>query len=152
MRNSKFVLCPRGRATVSIRLFETMELGRVPVILSDEWVPPDGPDWPGCSLRVPERRVGGLPALLRSCEPNAEEMGRQARAAWEQWFSPQMRVARTVSYAEDLLRGRGENDSEEHYQKQWLSAGFAWKTAALRLEEVVQQGRLLDKIKAQLFK
>ena len=31
---SKFVLCPRGVGASTIRLFETMRMGRVPVILS----------------------------------------------------------------------------------------------------------------------
>ncbi len=39
---SKFVLCPRGRATSSIRFYEAMALGRVPVVIADDWVPPQG--------------------------------------------------------------------------------------------------------------
>ena len=40
---STFVLCPRGNGTASIRLFETLAAGRVPVILADSWVPPAAP-------------------------------------------------------------------------------------------------------------
>ncbi len=42
---SKFVLCPRGYGTSSFRLFETMQSGRVPVIISDAWVPCSNIEW-----------------------------------------------------------------------------------------------------------
>src|SRR2546423_4170060 len=35
---SKFILCSRGVGTSSVRLFDTMRMGRVPVILSDQWL------------------------------------------------------------------------------------------------------------------
>src|SRR5258706_12122572 len=58
LKESKFVLCPRGLGTSSIRLYETLALGRVPVILSDKWVAPEGPDWAAFSLPVEERDAG----------------------------------------------------------------------------------------------
>ena len=84
---SQFVLCPGGYGPTSYRLFETMEMGRVPVILSDEWVPPSGPRWEEFSVRVPEHLVGELPIILKRLSDQHEEMGRRARVAWEQWFA-----------------------------------------------------------------
>ncbi|HEY3673394.1 MAG TPA: exostosin family protein [Acidimicrobiia bacterium] len=84
---SKFVLCPRGHGTSSIRLFEALAAGRVPVIVSDDWVPPLGPDWDSISVRWPER--GPFDALLRrleELEPAATEMGVRARAAFDEWL------------------------------------------------------------------
>ena len=46
---SKFVLCPRGQGTSSIRLYETLASGRVPVIIADDWVARRGPDRDRCS-------------------------------------------------------------------------------------------------------
>ncbi|HVR84647.1 MAG TPA: exostosin family protein [Planctomycetota bacterium] len=88
-QESKFVICPRGVGTSSIRLFEAMEMGRAPVILSDEWVAPDGPDWPSFSVRVEEREIPRLGAILRQREADAEALGRQARAEWERVYSPE---------------------------------------------------------------
>lgn len=85
---SRFVLCPRGLGASSVRLFDVMRMGRVPVILSDEWLAPEGPDWSSFSVRVPERDVWTLPDLLEKLAPDAEEMGHAARQAWEAWFSP----------------------------------------------------------------
>lgn len=87
---SRFILCPRGYGASSFRLFEAMQLGRAPVILSDAWVPPDGPDWSACSLRISERGVANLPAILRQHADQWASLGQRARAAWEEWFGPRV--------------------------------------------------------------
>ena len=71
-----------------MRLFETMRAGRPPVILADDWVPPDGPAWERFSVRVREEDYRSIPARREALEPEAAAMGRQARQAWEEWFSP----------------------------------------------------------------
>jgi hypothetical protein len=101
---SKFVLCPRGYACSTWRLYETLKAGRVPVIISDQWVPPQGPAWDTCSIRVPERRVAEIPALLERLEPQAETMARAARLAWEDWFSNQTIFHRMVEWCLLLQR------------------------------------------------
>lgn len=85
---SKFVLCPRGFGTSSIRIFETMSMARVPVIISDRWQPPPGIPWNEVSVRVPERDVARIPQILRDLASEAERMGRQAREVFNQKFSP----------------------------------------------------------------
>lgn len=87
MARSKFVLCPRGVGVSSWRLFETMRAGRVPVIISDDWVRPPGPDWDAFSLFVPEARVGDLPGLLEREEHRTARMGAKARQEWERWYA-----------------------------------------------------------------
>ena len=64
MAQSKFILCPRGVGVSSWRLFETMRAGRVPVIISDSWIPPNGPKWESFALFVKESEVGQLPMIL----------------------------------------------------------------------------------------
>ena len=86
--SSKFVLCPRGISASSFRLFETMQSGRVPVILSDPWVPPRGIDWDRCTLRVRERDIERLPEICLANEGRWKEMAQDARVTWEKWFSP----------------------------------------------------------------
>jgi hypothetical protein len=103
---SKFVLCPRGHGTASIRLFEVMSAGRVPVIISDEWVPPAGPTWEEFSLRWPESRVADLPRALGDIEHAAALMGSKAYAAFQTWFTPEIAIKRQLDDLEQLLRGR----------------------------------------------
>ena len=50
------MICPRGWGSSSIRLFEVMEMGRVPVIISDAWVN-EAPKWADFSVRVSEADV-----------------------------------------------------------------------------------------------
>lgn len=88
LQASKFCLCPRGRSPSSWRLFETLRAGRVPVIISDAWLPPpiDTP-WEAFSIRVPERQVRAIPEILRNREADAPAMAQRAREVYEQWFS-----------------------------------------------------------------
>lgn len=89
LRDSRFVLCPRGIGASSIRVFEAMRLGRVPVIVSDAWIAPPVGDWSRFSLRVPEARVAEIPDLCRANADRAAAMGREARAAYEAFFAPE---------------------------------------------------------------
>ncbi len=84
--DSRFVLCPAGLGPSSYRLFETMEMGRVPVILSDQWVPPPGPRWSEFSLHLPESSVPELEAILTQHLPDQPRMARRAREEWLRWF------------------------------------------------------------------
>ena len=84
---SKFVLCPRGLSVSSIRLFETMRMGRVPVILSDGWIEPPGPEWERFAIRLPEREFARLPRILAEREHESVEMGERARREWLEWFA-----------------------------------------------------------------
>ena len=84
---SKFILCPRGFGANSYRLYETLEMGIPPVIISDEWVPTAGPAWEDFSLRLAEAEIATLPQVLVAKEEEAERMGKLARQAWEEWFA-----------------------------------------------------------------
>ncbi|MDP9284015.1 MAG: glycosyltransferase family 47 protein [Actinomycetota bacterium] len=99
---SAFVLCPRGGGTSTFRLFETMMLGRVPVIISDQWVPPVGPDWQSFSVRVGEGELEALPALLEERQSEAVSMGEAARLAWLDWFSETTSFHRIVDWCLEL--------------------------------------------------
>lgn len=103
---SQFALCPRGLAVSTRRMFDAMQAGRVPVILSDDWVPPVGPDWAAFSLRVPEADVGRVPALLERAEYRAAAMGAAARRAWEQWFARDVCFHRIVEWCLSIRAAR----------------------------------------------
>jgi hypothetical protein len=105
-KRSRFILCPRGVAPSSIRLFEAMCLGRVPVILSDEWLPPAGPDWDRFSLRIPESEAAHVPQILVEKESAADEMGLIARSEWEKHFSPDIIFHRVVELCFEIRQSR----------------------------------------------
>ncbi len=103
---SRFVLCPRGYGTSSVRLFEAMQLGRAPVIISDAWVPCEGLDWDSFSIRVPQSDIGSLESILRQRADDAAELGRRARQAWEAHFSEESSFHQVVSWCLSIQQSK----------------------------------------------
>lgn len=91
MLRSKFVLCPRGHGTSSIRFYETLAAGRVPVVIADDWLPPFDIDTSAFALRWPEGTTEGLIEMLEAEEPRASELGTAARETYETYFAPNVR-------------------------------------------------------------
>jgi hypothetical protein len=87
IRSSKFSVCPRGYGASSIRLFESMKLGVCPVIISDQWKLPEGPDWKACSLIVSEKQVKNLEKLISKREDDYLKLGTNAAKMYNQYFS-----------------------------------------------------------------
>jgi hypothetical protein len=128
IRSTLFPLAPRGLGTTTLRLYEIMRLGRVPVILSDNWVPPDDIPWNEFSIRVTEQRVRDLPEILAAMESWAEEMGENARLAWEKWCRPgpplmrylAQRLASIILLRDPEFDGRAMKDD-------WSNQRFMWQ-------------------------
>lgn len=99
---SRFVLCPRGRGTSTFRLYETLANGRVPVIISDDWVPPGGPDWDSFTIRCRERSIKDLPQLIRERSDEWGMMSTAATHAYEEFFSPSASFHRHAELWEEL--------------------------------------------------
>jgi len=106
LKTSKFVLCPRGSGPSSYRIFEAMKAARVPVVISDQWVPPPGPRWESFAIRIPEADVAQIPTVLERMEPEAERRGMLAREAWEEWFSRESAFHFVSECCLDMLRSR----------------------------------------------
>jgi len=117
MANSKLSLCPRGSGPGTHRVFESMEMGRCPVIVNDDWVPPEGPAWQDCSIRVAERKLKNLHDIMREHEPRWRELGRAARLEWERWFAPETFVYRTFQSIETISNIR--KFEERKFRKKW---------------------------------
>lgn len=88
-QRSKYVLCPRGTGVSSVRIFEMMEAGIAPVIISDDWLPPSGPNWEEFALFVSEKEIAGIYAKVKAHESEFAQRGAAARRAWECFFSPE---------------------------------------------------------------
>jgi len=121
LARSRFTLCPAGAATSSYRLFEAMRAGSVPVVLSDQLVLPEGPDWSKCSVRVPVSQIDELPRLLRQVE-DPELMGRQAQQAFERYFSSE-RMLEHVARELQALGAPDLGQSRRQFRRQLWSEG-----------------------------
>jgi hypothetical protein len=104
---SKFVLCPRGRGTSSIRMYEAMSAGCVPVIIADDWVPPHGIDLNRCTIRWPEGRAKGLLDRLELLEPHWDEMSAAAVATFDDNFGPEASYHRIIELCSQLVGAAG---------------------------------------------
>ena len=152
MQDSKFVLCPRGLGPATYRVYEAMQLGRVPVILSDDWVPPAGPAWPDFAIRIAESRVDEVLEVIREHEADAGEMGAAARRAWEQWFAPDIVFYRALQAIESICLERA-NDYAETMHRRWRSLPVQWKlgwTVPQRFALSLKQGKLVESAKRQI--
>src|SRR5262249_44306752 len=88
--SARFILCPRGQGTGSIRLFEVLKAGRVPIIISDEYVLPQlrGPTgWSDGALIVGEGAISEIPALIQRKMEAWPRMAANARRIWEENFA-----------------------------------------------------------------
>ena len=81
-----------------------MELGVAPVIISDDWVPFDGPPWERFSIRIPERHIPDLEIILEERASESQVLGREARSAWEEWISQPVSFHRLVELCGNLSK------------------------------------------------
>jgi hypothetical protein len=100
--NSEFILCPRGYNTSSMRVYEVMSLGRVPIIISDNWIRPNGPNWDQFSVSVKENEIHKLKEVIERFKSRSKEMGESARTEWEKWFSNDVYVDKILSKIKKL--------------------------------------------------
>ena len=133
---SKFVLCPRGAGTASIRLFETLAAGRVPVILSDEWVAPPGPDWKQCALQFAEADIASIPERLEAAEAQYPALSAGAQAIHLEWFASGVIFHRLLEECAGLLAARA---ADLRPRRNLRYAELAWQQAKQQLRGRVGQ-------------
>lgn len=122
LRRTRFVLCPRGNGVGTVRMFETLESARVPVIISDQYVLPAEIDWDACAVRVRERDVRKIPALLRERAADWPRLAQNARQIWEENFSDAACLSRlTADLRAFLATPQGEPPTQQlRLRSYWL--------------------------------
>jgi hypothetical protein len=126
--SSHFGLCPRGASAGGLRLYEVMQMGVCPVIISDTLMLPVGPDWNSFAIRVPERRIKHLDTILEGYVAESAVRGRLAREAYEQWFAPAVVFNNVIAACERIRSKR--RISERWIQPFW---GFMlWRLRFVR--------------------
>jgi hypothetical protein len=132
---SRFVLCPRGKGTSSIRLYETLAAGRVPVIVADDWVAAPGPDWERFSIRWPEGRTNGLIDLLEGRDRDWPAMSNAAAKAYRDFFAPDVWFHNVVDLCSELRQSvrMGDFPRAGRRDRAFISAGAdvaRWRTTS----------------------
>lgn len=137
MADSKFVLCPRGMGTSSFRLFEAMEAGRAPVIISNQWVEPNFVDW-DFVVRIPEHDVLSIPDYLSSIADEANDRGEAARRAWEKTFAPDQVFHTAIDAVGSLAELRKNATTRIYFQnvrKVFIEGELRFMTTARKLRD-----------------
>ena len=75
--NSRYSLCPSGSGPNSIRLWESLAVGAIPILLSDHLDLPQHELWEDSILRVKEDKLENIPALLSKISPEKEKIMRE---------------------------------------------------------------------------
>jgi len=128
IRNSKFVLCPRGWSPATYRIFESMALSRCPVIISDDWIQIDNINWDECAIRVKESEVELIPQILKEKEEQWQQFGRNAHKVWKDYFSPE---SRSKIYLDAILKlhhtyPRQCSDVRDWWRSRQFHQGNGW--------------------------
>ncbi len=116
---SNFALCPRGAGAGSSRLFEVMAAGVAPVLLSDAYALTPGPAWDKFLIRVRERDIARLPAILEPQLASAAERGRLARLAFEEFFAIDCEFDRIIDLVARALRH--SPPAEEYFRRRQMA-------------------------------
>lgn len=115
LRQSRFILCPRGNGLSSIRLFEALEAGRVPVIISDALLLPACVDWSACAVQVPEAALDQIPARLAARDADWPRLARNARREWERCFGNATMLPTIVAQLRAIIAARRRPERRQQY-------------------------------------
>jgi hypothetical protein len=89
LTESIFSLCPSGTGPNSIRLWESLGAGAIPVILADTWAPPGDPAlWQAAAVfcRETEEAVADLPPRLQALAADPARLDAMRRAGRQIWL------------------------------------------------------------------
>jgi hypothetical protein len=123
---SKFVLCPRGLASYSHRIVESLALGRVPVVIADDWVP-FSIEESGYFVRIRERDIGRIEALLTKVEPGYEQMQHTARVVYRRYFAPEVRYSVALNRLCKIYASQLRDIECASLTKRWNSRSFHYR-------------------------
>lgn len=91
--DSHYVLCARGQGNYSLRFYETLALGRIPVYIDTAPLPfEEHLDWPRHIVRVPVNAISRIGALVadhwQQNRPHFDDLATANRQLYEDWLTP----------------------------------------------------------------
>ena len=77
LASSRFSLCPSGTGPNSIRFWESLGFGSIPILLADTLDLPPHPLWDTSIIRIPENMVGNINTILSNISSEKENSMRK---------------------------------------------------------------------------
>jgi len=96
---SRFSLLPRGNGwALSYRHIEAMNMGSIPIIISDNYVLPFSEliDWNSCSIRVKENELDNLLEIVKSNLDREDELRKNVKDVYNKYFSSTDKIITTA--------------------------------------------------------
>ena len=75
--DSRYSLCPSGSGPNSIRFWECLACGSIPILLSDKLDLPEGEDWDSVIVRIKESDINKIEEILENISKEKEEIMRK---------------------------------------------------------------------------
>jgi hypothetical protein len=121
---STFCLCPHGYCAYTPRITEVMAMARVPVIIADDWIPFSFEEAVPYYIKVPEKDIEHLPAILSGRKGDAEDLRRNARSLWEKYCSVENRIPAALRSFAGLAEQTRSKMTYAAYRERWHSREF----------------------------
>jgi len=77
LARSRFALCPRGTGASTIRFWESLQAGSIPVLIANDMRLPTFFDWDTCIIKIKETEIHLIPEILESISLEEEQNMRE---------------------------------------------------------------------------
>jgi hypothetical protein len=125
IRRSKFVLCPKGIASYSHRIYETLAMGRVPVIIADDWVP-FSIEEKNYFIKIPENDIDKITRILEANEGRYALLNENVQKVYNKYFNQANCYSIALNQLCKLYRESLINITSSDLKNHWKTKTF-WK-------------------------
>ena len=77
LKRSRFSLCPRGTGASTIRFWESLKAGAIPILIADQMQLPPSFDWKSCIIKIPEKDCLTFLHKIKKINVNQEKKMRE---------------------------------------------------------------------------
>ena len=112
LARSRFSLCIRGAGVSTIRFWESLQAGAIPVLIADGMLLPDFINWDECIIRVPEKDIEKIPGILASIPFEKEQtMRKKCISIYKKHFSKENFAATIYHFFNKTMKNSSCNPS-----------------------------------------
>lgn len=77
LSRSRFSLCPRGTGSSTLRFWESLQAGAIPILISDDMRLPSGIKWENCVIKIKENKIKEINKVISHLSLEKEEFMRE---------------------------------------------------------------------------